>query len=294
MKTIAVLTDFSERSAHTAKYALHLAQKLRADVLLFNAFLVPDFSSAHSSIAWPAEDYDHVKAEAELKLKKLADKLKKEFEEKYLPGTWLPDLYFQCQEGQVANTIADLEDNKNIVLLVLGTHGSNNKNEFMMGNNCRQVIDAATIPLLIVPQNASLKDIEKFVFATDNSMSDVDYINSLASLARHFSAEIVVANVNEHAHLNTQQEQALHLFKKEVAYKVPYKHIFYRVILNHDVKNGLNWIIENINFDVLVMVHRKSAFYDYFLKASITNKMAEHTYLPLLVYPYPVGSTPMY
>ncbi len=54
MKTIAVLTDLSERSIHAARYALHLAKKINADVLLFNAFLVPaDMVMAAGQIAWP-------------------------------------------------------------------------------------------------------------------------------------------------------------------------------------------------------------------------------------------------
>ncbi|MEO3402861.1 universal stress protein [Mucilaginibacter sp. CAU 1740] len=38
MKKIAVLTDFSERAYHAAEYALSLAARLQANVLLYHAF----------------------------------------------------------------------------------------------------------------------------------------------------------------------------------------------------------------------------------------------------------------
>ena len=69
-------------------------------------------------------------------------------------------------------------------------------------------------------------------------------------------------------------------------HKINYSRVYYRNIPNENVKKGLDWLIENVTFDILVMVHRKSALSDFFFKSSITKKIADHTYLPLLVYPY--------
>jgi len=292
MKTIAVLTDFSERSVHAAKYALHLAQEIEAYVLLFNAFLVLELSSKAGQYSGPVEDYEHVRANRVMKLKGFANKLREELKEKRKQGAFIPEINYQCEEGMLANSIAELEENKKIVLLVIGTHGVDDKSAFMMGNNCRQVIDAATLPLLIIPENASIKTIEKFAFATDNSISDLDYINSLTELARHTSAEITVLNVNEASPANSEGDPEVNLFKQQMAEKLYYSQVYYRSIPNQNVKNGLEWFVENVGFDMMVMVHRKSSLYDYFFKPSITKKIADQVYVPLLVYPYPVDSLP--
>jgi nucleotide-binding universal stress UspA family protein len=292
MKTIAVLIDFSERSEHAALYAIHLAKKIKADILLFNTFLVAANTPNAGEIAWPVEDYDETKKRTEEKLSAFCRKLENELKDKSFPGTYIPDINYLCEEGVIANSIAGLEEYNNVVLIVLATHGADVASAFMMGNNCRQVIDAASIPLLIVPQNCAIKNIEKFAFATDIVHNDIEYIKSLTTLAKQFSAEIMVANVSPHSPLSKQHETAVNLFKHEIMHKINYSRVYYRNIPNDNVKKGLDWLIENVRFDILVMVHRKGDLFDFFFKSSITKKIADHTYVPLLVYPYPVDSIP--
>jgi nucleotide-binding universal stress UspA family protein len=294
MKTIAVLTDFSRRSVHAAMFALHLAKKIKADVLLFNAFEVPAYAINSMQIDGPFEDYDEIKNVTENKLISLSRELENEIKGKSIPGTYLPAITCRCEEGAIANNIADIEEDKNVVLIVLATHGADDISAFMMGNNCRQIIDAASVPLLIVPENCSIKNIEKFVFATDLIHNDIDYISSVAALAKQFSAEILIANINQNAPLNEEHENAVNSFKEEIVHKINYSRVYYRNIPKDNVKMGLDWLIENVKFDILVMVHRKDDLSDFFFKSSITKKIADHAYIPLMVYPYPVTSVPSF
>jgi nucleotide-binding universal stress UspA family protein len=290
MKTIAVLTDFSDRSEQAARYALHLAQKIKANVLLFNAFLVPSDTPLAGEVVWPLIDYNEVKKNSQNSLITLCSKLELELKDKRFAGTFLPSVSYQCEEGAIANAITELEEDKNIALLVLATHGADDMSAFMMGNNCRQVIDAAKLPLLIVPEGAAIKSIEKFAFATDFTSDDLEYINSLVSLAKPFTAEIVVTNVNQ----DSEHENASNLFTDKIASKVNYGRIYYHNITDHSAKRGLQWLVENFRFDMLVMVHRKSSFFEFFFKSSITKKIADHTSIPLLVYPYPASRIPLF
>ena len=91
---------------------------------------------------------------------------------------------------------------------------------------------------------------------------------------------------------NSEGDPEVNLFKQQMAEKLYYSQVYYRSIPNQNVKNGLEWFVENVGFDMMVMVHRKSSLYDYFFKPSITKKIADQVYVPLLVYPYPVDSLP--
>lgn len=290
MKTIAVLTDFSDRSEQAARYALHLAQKIKANVLLFNAFLVPSDTPLAGEVVWPLVDYNEVKKSSQNSLIALCNKLELELKDKRSAGTFLPSVSYQCEEGAIANAITELEEDKNIVLLVLATHGADDMSAFMMGNNCRQVIDTAKLPLLIVPEGSAIKSIEKFAFATDFTSDDLEYINSLVSLAKQFAAEIMVTNVNQ----DGEHKNASNLFTDKIASKVHYGRIYYQNINDHSAKRGLQWLVENFRFDMLVMVHRKSGFFEFFFKSSITKKIADRTSIPLLVYPYPASRIPLF
>ena len=295
MKTIAVLTDFSDRSEHAARYAMHLAHKIKADILLFNAFLVPaDVPAYASQIAWPLETFDDIKADSENNLINLSNKLEYELKDKLFPGSYIPAITIQCEEGPVASVMSKLEDNKNIVLMVLAAHGNDNVADFLMGDNCRRIIDNASLPMLVVPEFAPIKNICKFAFATDITFNDVDYIRSIASLAKQFSGEILVTNVNPDVPLDNEHEAAVNLFMSNVEHHIDYPRIQYQSVPSDNVKKGLEYLIDNFKFDVLVMVHRKSHFFSHLFKPSLTKKMAGYSHKPLLVYPFPVPSIPVF
>ncbi|QNK62427.1 universal stress protein [Pedobacter sp. PAMC26386] len=56
MKTITVLTDFSERAENAARYALHLAQHLQANIILYHSFLVPASEPLSGQVYWSMEE----------------------------------------------------------------------------------------------------------------------------------------------------------------------------------------------------------------------------------------------
>jgi len=51
----------------------------------------------------------------------------------------------------------------------------------------------------------------------------------------------------------------------DVVNEVDYDKISYNTIPNDNVKKGLQWLIENVKFDVLVMMHRRAAFLSFFI-----------------------------
>src|ERR1700744_2043746 len=122
MNTIAVLTNFSDRSEHATRYALHLAQRIKANILLFNSFLVPSDIAIDAQVAWPAGEYEEMQSYSEEKLKELSKKLKDEEKKKHLPPTFEPKIDYLSEEGSIANTLNKLEEDKDVILLVIGTH----------------------------------------------------------------------------------------------------------------------------------------------------------------------------
>jgi nucleotide-binding universal stress UspA family protein len=52
MKTILILTDFSENSAHAAKAAVNLAEKMHANMLLFHNYQVLPVTANYGAGPW--------------------------------------------------------------------------------------------------------------------------------------------------------------------------------------------------------------------------------------------------
>jgi len=289
MKTIAVLTDFSERSYHAAEYALHLAQKIKANIVLFNAFLVPsDMPMANAQVAWPVDEYDDIKLHSEKSLKDLYEKLEHKCTDQQAPRNFIPEITCRCEEGPVVKAIQFLEQDKNIVLLIAATHGADSLSTFVLGNNCAELIDGAKLPIILVPENKVSERLDEIVFATDLNISDIKYVNSLAQLAKIFFAHITIVNVVEEIPSKPSHSKAENTFMHEMVQKVSYSRISYRNFIDQNVRKGLTSILENEKPDMAVMVHRKTDLLDYFFKTSVTKKIVKNITMPLLVYPYPV------
>lgn len=283
MKTIAVLTDFSGRSEHAARYALHLAQKIKADILLFNAFLTPsDIPMMAAEVSWPL-DYEENMQETEKALQSLGKKLEHWAEAHALPGEYTPKINCECQQGPLRIAVNAIEKNKDIFLIVMAAHGADALTNIMLGNSCRQLIDNTNIPLLLIPEHTHFKAPELFVFATELDFSDIIYLNALTHLAACFSAEIMVTHIEKSI---ANYNEGLDVFKNRVADKVPYSHITYCSVPGKRPENGLEWLMQHHKPDVLVMMHHQKGFFGAIFGGSNTQKIAAHTPVPMLIFSY--------
>jgi nucleotide-binding universal stress UspA family protein len=293
MKTIAILTDFSERSAHAARYALQIAKKIEANVLLYNAFLVPsDMPMAAAQVAWPVYEYDDIKGDAERCLATLCQTLKMEMDTNTATGEFMPAITCLCQEGPLVKRLPCLEKEHDLVLLVAGTHGADALATFLLGNTCHGLIDDTRVPLLLVPENAPIGQIEKIIFATDLDINDIKFINAVAVLAGKYQANVMIANVHQDVPADTKHIKAQNSLMQEIVLHSTYKRLSYRNIPNKNVNMGLLSILENEKPNMLVMVHRKTGPFSNVFGRSNTKKLASLTTVPLLVYPFPIDKVP--
>lgn len=292
MKTIAVLTDFSDRAESAARYALGIAQHLHANILLYNSFLLPSAEPLGMQVAWSMDSYEELQDDTEKELHNLAEKLKHNLS--VAPsGPFKPTIYCKCDHGALSANLNLLLADEEIILLVMGTHHKGISG-FMMSNHMREVIDSVSLPVIIVPQNQTFSGIDKIAFATDMKGTDLEVINSLTGLAKPFGAEIMLAHICANEKEECASEKMVQHFLEEVGNVINYPCIYYRNVNEKHIDKGLNWLVGNVDFDILVMVHRQKGFWEQFFNGSNTHRVASQLKLPLLVYPCPAKSLPVF
>ncbi|MDB5135001.1 MAG: universal stress protein [Mucilaginibacter sp.] len=285
MKTILVLTDFSQPAYNAAIYALQLAKQLKAEIKLCHAFKVPAEAPVAAQVAWPLENYSSLKPEADEKLHFLAETLSKELVSGKESLAFKPLITYTSEVGPLTEVARNLVNEQKLSLVVMGTSGTGGLIHFIMGSNCREMIDKACFPLLLVPSNINFKYITKIGFATDLSGRDMDVIHSLAGVARMFNAEILISHVTDEKFDDQKHQHQIDNFLNEVTCTINYHKIYYQHIKQRSVDSGLEWLTEHGQLDMLAMIHRQNnAFSRMFLK-SHTQKMARQIELPLLVFP---------
>jgi nucleotide-binding universal stress UspA family protein len=286
MKTILVLTDFSIRADHAARYALKLAQKMKANLLLCNVFLIPSSTGMASQVAWPMENYETLEEDSVNDLSELVSRLNNELNVDVLfNGGFRATIEHCSKAGLVWDTISEIALSHQVVMVVIGMHGGNGLSTFLSGDHAKDVIEKANCPVLLVPNQAPFKDYQKIAFATDLADTDINVLHSLAGLAKFYNAEILITHVADESITDQAAEPAVKTFLSMVSSKINYPKIYYRAIKGKSVANSLDWLSQHIDIDLLVLVHRKRGFFQRMFEGSVTQNLADHLTKPLLVFP---------
>lgn len=282
MKTLLLLTDFSTGGNHAAEYGYNLAKALNADVILCNAVTIPAQLSEVGDIDWPLSGYDGVIDDSDEELKKL----KKHFEHTDRSPGFHPQISTVNQTGRLADVVENMMNICSADMVVMGTHRKGIAH-FLLDNNCRNMINATTCPLLLIPPHTVFRDFGKIAFATNLEYPQQDFedICRLIRIARLFGSDILLTHIHPVHSQNVDHQYIVDELLAGIFNKANYPNIFYRSIENAHTGTGLNLFCEDQQIGLLVMVHRPHDFLDIILKGSHTQKMAANIAIPLLVLP---------
>jgi nucleotide-binding universal stress UspA family protein len=273
MKTILVLTDFSINADYAAQYALELAQKVEANLLVCNIYEVPAGEETTDRNSWPlraCEDnsiYDL--GELVARLKTTLDKQDRK--------NFRPDIEQCSEEGMVGLKLKDVMSRYDVLLAVISVHNSDTFGGFFARDHTWDIIDNATFPVLVVSYQVRFKPFKRIAFATVMNDTDIKVLESLSGLAKYSGAEILITNV-------TGEKDAAHNIKQFFG-QCDHSKIFYRDIIGFNVVSSLKRLCGDTEIDLLAIVHRRRSFLQEIIGGSVTRKMADHPDKPLLIYP---------
>ena len=283
MKTILVLTDFSENAKHAAKSAMALSENLHADILLYNSFVMAPATPYYVGGPLVTEGIMWFSDESKDQLQKLAEYLETCCDQ-LAEGQFNPKINCANGEGNLGKDVADIVKHKDIELVVMGSRSGGTMEHILMGSDTNSVINHTTRPVLVVPPKSDFKGIRKVVFATDFDDADIKALNYLEELknALHFDIEVV------HVSLNNEDDKKD--FGQEVIFALMINslrdaNITYKTISGKDVINRLNRLCHETKADVLALVHYKNSFLSRIIQASKTKEALSHQKIPLLIIP---------
>jgi len=284
MKSILVLTDFSARADHIAHYALKLAQKVKANLLLCNVFPVPA-EPAFALAAWPTIGHDGFEVDSINSLNELTARLNKKLDTILKNEEFRPVIHHCSEAGSIAETINKITSDHNLLMAVVGMHSADGLTTFLLGDHASEIIENAKCPVLVVPYQFPFKNFKKISFATDLTHTSNDILYSLNGLTRHFDSEVLITHVTDDDSIDIEQLNSKPHFVGSGINGVNFPKVQYRTIKNKSVIAGLDWLTEHTDIDLLVLVHRKRNFFQKIFEGSVTQKLADHLTKPMLVFP---------
>jgi nucleotide-binding universal stress UspA family protein len=271
MKTILVPLDYSDDSINALHYAVKIAEEIKAKVVLLHVFEVPVTVTDMPVVLMTLDELEKIN---NIKMIEIANKIKQnnviEFEVQSIPG------YAVAEIARKIRTIgADLT--------IMGIRSVSHLTEIFIGSYSTDVTIKANHPVLIVPEKAPFKPINKILFLTDNTeITTNSSINFLKELVKHFNAETAFLHI-----LTKKEHSDLNGLYVSMDYSNLMSDIKFssHVIEADDIHEGVNKFITEFPADLLVTIPHKHSFFERIRHESNTKKLAFHTPIPMLTLP---------
>ena len=282
MKKILVPIDFSECAENALSYAIQLAKVIKFNIHICHS-IVPVVNIEMYGTA--GVTFSEEESYLERATKYLKNFVEKTIEKEDLNTADTPSLTYSVEHTNANEAIDQLTDRHDFDLIVMGLSGAGVVERFLVGSTSRKQIEHTKIPTLLIPRNAKYRKINKIAFATDLNVADINEIHSTARQFCRFEPEILLCHIHGLASDFHDPYSKANIFLKNVTDKINYSKIYYRHIQQKKVDDGLLWITQKGDVDILAMVHRNKGMFAEFAFGSHTQKMANNISIPLLVLP---------
>jgi nucleotide-binding universal stress UspA family protein len=181
-KKIIVPCDFSKTAENAVKHAAFIAAYTKGELILVYVQKKNDLLD----ILLPAFNIKKPSAVSDILSEKLsveAARIQKEYAVKTIPV---------FSTGNITTEIANLTDEFEADLIIMGTQGSDSKNEGFLGSNTYRTINKCSVPVLTVSSNPSKKGFETILLPIDLSAHTRQKVTSAIQMAKLFTSHIHV------------------------------------------------------------------------------------------------------
>jgi len=271
MKTLLILTDFSDVAAHAAEYACRLSLQFKSEkIILLNAYnaVQPVAQQPLTTIA-----DKEVRQEVSGKM----DKMKMTLQALTNPYT---EIKFTAAEGSPSGLVNFICSQENVDLVIMGITYKTGVERVLSGSTVTDIIDSSEYPVLIVPPNASIQDLKTIVLATDiKEVEDSMPIDQIKKILDAVNAKLLVLNVNKEDKDITGETAtellSLNLLLQEY-------HPGYHYVNDENTIDAIAHFAENANASLIIVMHDKKDFFGRLFHQSVSKKLTFYSSVPIL------------
>lgn len=288
VRRILVPVDFTVHSENAAYYSLYVADKLKAQIKLVNAYLDPmgppqTYLESYTYQVNIEKVIREIEEESYKSLKAMKSRLHKEAGERGLKNIRIG---FDLFKGNAVDVILEQTGDFKPGLIIIGTRGSELGGLRTFGSVTAHLIQKSQIPVLAIPKSFDaihFKAPKNVLYATNFDTNDFDALQRLVNFVKPFNAKIYCL------HAAFEEDEALdearlkriksYLFRLIDAY-----HIECGLLETVDIQQGIEDFIDEHNIDVLAVTTRKRNFLERLFQPGMTKKFLFQTNIPLLVF----------
>ena len=271
MKTIIVPTDFSPVATNALHYAVDMAKKINASVMLLHVYQVPVSFTDAPIVLVSIEDLRKAAEERIHKLKGEVEHL----------SSGVIKVYTETRLGNVADELENVCNKIHPFAVVMGTKGTSGMERVLFGSNTLTAIRHLTWPVICVPPGKTFgQGISRIGFACD--LKDVvatTPTSFIVDFVKTFDAELHVLNVNIGVHAPDEEKPEQSVLLQTMLGEVKPE---YHFIQHHDIEEAINEFADNNNLDLIISIPKKHKLLENLFQTSSSKQLVYQSHVPVM------------
>lgn len=267
MKTFLVPVDFSSNSLKAFEYALDLALRSNARVIVLHIYQMEQVLPGLSQVV-------QEESEKEARQKMIV----------FLAKTDLRNVKIDTvlKEGSVVAEINRIVSGTGVSLIIMGTGGGKNFAKRVFGTTTEAVAKRSLCPVIAIPEQAVIKPIKNIVYAADFENGDQVTTLQLLQLKNLFDATLTFLHIKSDKQPDYIDDDYI---KKSLVEQFPEADLEFVEIRNKNVAEGIANFVQTSDTSLLAFTMLNKQLWEKVMYGSVTAKLFRNLKVPMLALP---------
>jgi len=279
MKKILVPTDFSKTAQNAVAVAADVARKAGAELILLH--VIEEASGNSFNVEGEAQyGGDSEETFFTLKLIERAKKqMAKAIEDPKLSGLKVRQ---ELRVGSAFHGMTTIIAERKVDLVVMGTAGSSDLENVVIGSNTEKVVRTSHCPVLSVNKKPLTTDFKNIVYATSMSEDEEVFSRVVKRAQQMYDATIHLVRINTPG--NFQRDFVVKKYMLDFAKRLQLKNYTLNVFNDITEEEGIAYFAESINADMIAMATHGRTGFAHVLAGSIAEDVVKHAKRPVMTF----------
>lgn len=274
MKRILFPTDFSKPSLEAFRFAVALAARARAELVVLHVIQLPFLPETTFGVQpYPADP--------EL-INDLERRSTEAFEQMKAKSSGGIPVAFHVVHDNVISGIGHFVEQNKVDLIIMSTEGASGLDEFFIGSTTEKIARFSSVPVIAVPKETDLATIRNIVFPNTLELDQDDLIQRLKELQKLLTAKLHIILINTPINFYTDEQgrKMLDRFAKHYALND-----FTLNFRNHQSERaGVLAFADEIKGDMIAMATHGRTGLAHFFQGSIAESVLNRVDHPIWTY----------
>ncbi len=270
MRTILLMTDFSDNARNAIKYAIDAFGE-SAEYIILNSYIIRKTASSLVNIADELREISEGDLRRELK-----------FVRDTYPQLSNLKVTTLSEYGDPADVLLTIQNQNIIDLVVMGTKGATGLTKIFFGSVTAGVIRNTKLPVLAIPEHSTFTSLETIAFAADLlNNDDPNIVQPLVTLAEKFKSKVYLLNILKQGELAKEKTRAQIEELKSSNY-LGNANSSWEFLESDDVADTVEAFCEKNKVNLLAVIARNNRMLDRLLHSSVSQDLILNAKLPIL------------